>query len=143
MGQCKSPIPQFVTNKRVSASENVPDYIQESLGERDIEPIPYKITFIFYRLELCDIKRLQPAPLRKSLEILRNAGGCKTREQLKNMNIGLGTVDNVGSYRKYFTKLTKDVVLNHSEIGKKERMFFFIEDVDKTFNVVALRNSHD
>jgi hypothetical protein len=143
--QPKSPIAQFdPTRLGNSPTENIPNYILRSLDQKDVETIPYAISFAFYRIDLCEIRLLQQAQARKSLETLRNAGKCRNRQELIDSNIRLESVPNEGDYKKYFTKLiTPDVVLYHCNIGEKQRMFFFIGDVDKTINVVALRNTHD
>ena len=138
----KSPIPQFNPNKvKVGPGKIIPNVTPG--GDKDIETVPYVISFEFYRVDKCQIRLLEQSQARKALETLRKAGQCLNRKDLLDNNIRLEKIPDGEEYEKYYTQLTPDVELYHCNLGKEQRMFYFIEDTSKKFNVVALRNEHD
>lgn len=99
----------------------------------------FKISYKYYKSNLCEIDDLPASPARKCLTKIKQLGQSNNKTLMEN-NIRPKPVYNSGSYKTLFSSLSDDVNLYEIDLGDSSRLFYFT--VENILHIVAIKNSH-
>ena len=105
----------------------------------DESKLHFKLSFKYYKSDLCEIDFLPIGSARKCLTKLKQLGQSNHRTLLEN-NIRPRPIYNSGNYKILFNKLNEDVNLYEIDLGDSSRLFYFT--VGHLLHVVSIKNSH-
>lgn len=111
----------------------------------DIGDQRFSIGHEFYNEDLCEIKHLDRAPLRKILDCYKKLCKCTSVQDFDQTGIRIKNIENANHYREYYKGLTNrmpDIEIKEFYAGERERAFFFIDPAKKIIQIIALRNGH-
>jgi hypothetical protein len=124
----------------------IPSTAVERIDEQEREVEPFTISYKYYNDRLCQYQDLRISHLRKVLETFRVMGRCCQRKDLARENIQLTPIDRnrKKEYRKLYSHQPPDADILELDIGKSQRMFFWILESNRTntIHLVCLRNKH-
>jgi len=101
----------------------------------------YRISFRYYRNDLCQIKTLLKNRGREGLNAIKKIGQS-TRRTLYQNGINFYPVQNNGAYSILFARLpSRDVELKEHKLQGESRIFFFLDE-DDMFQVIAITDIH-
>ena len=108
-------------------------------GDEDKHHQNFKLSFDYYKSDLCEIGNLGTSSARKCLTNLKQLGQSNHQTLLEN-NIRPTRIKCSGRYKALFSKLSEDVDLFEITIGEAGRLFYFI--ADRLIHIVSIKNSH-
>lgn len=120
-------------HERIPESAGV---IAEALNPEDAN---FRISYHYYRDDLCEMKNLIGNAGRSCLKDLRTIGKSK-KGTLASNGIDEIRVRGEGAYKPLLNGLTEDVELREHKILSTARLFYFVKE--ETFHVVAITNAH-
>lgn len=126
-------------NPQHSCARLIPDKVALIGDQRDIESLPFHLSFEYYNDKLCEIEYLEKNVAKRTLNNLRTIGGCNNKT-LKQNGIDAIPVSNLGEYLKLYSKLPPDADVKEHKISGTARIFYFI--VSRIFYLVCFKNSH-
>ncbi len=135
------PIPLQVAEMK---DKKIPSQVAKVRGEKHIEEQPFLISFAKYNNRVCEVENLKRNKAKKSLQVLIKIGRdfFDYEDFEKDKGIEKIPVRNKGEYKKLFQRLHPDVELFEHKLQGKGRIFYYINDLEKLFCVVAIKENH-
>lgn len=97
----------------------------------------FTIGYQHYREDLCKIKSMPIASIRKVFEQHKGVGKCFSERDIYNLPFDVKQITLRGHYTKYASKLSPDVELNEFDAGSY-RGFFYIDRTNRVIEMVAV-----
>lgn len=129
----------------------VPYTASEPNIPKDIEEEVFKISFKYYDYKNCEVEGLTKSCHSKLVKWFKLIGQCKNANDLKNIAgltyvTPIRTDDPKSKYSKLLNsidkRITPDVDILHEKLNKSARMFYFVSNADRLFNIVHISNAH-
>lgn len=144
-----NPIPE--PEKGKDDANGIPRTVAERpQTEESPEVLPYRISFARYNQGECQMDEMNPKNAKVVLTTLRDVGVHFTSEENYSVNSGKAEIKKIicaGDYRGLFRGLgedaeIKEIKCTHPSKGVDVRLFYFSLERDKTFYLVATRETH-
>ena len=108
-------------------------------GEEDGSAHNFRLSFDYYKENMCEIEDLDMSSARKCLTKFKHLGKSN-HKNIFEKNIRHKSVIRTGRYKELFSSLSADVSLFEIDLGSASRLFYFT--VRNIVHVVAIKNSH-
>jgi len=122
----------------------IPSQVAEIEDDKDIELQPFLISFAKYNYRMCEVQELKGNKAKKSLRDLIKIGKdfFSYEDLCKKGGINNIPVRYEGEYKKLFKGLHPDVEMFEHKIQENGRIFYYINDPEKIFCIIAIRENH-
>ena len=97
----------------------------------------FTLGYQYYKDDLCQVKAMPVAALRKVLEGYKNITRCTTEAEIYNLPMDMKKVNDSGYYSQFFAGLSPDAEVSEFD-ATSYRGMFFIDRAAKVVQMVAL-----
>ena len=102
----------------------------------------YKISFEKYKKKLCEINQIDKSGhLGKILNWFKDVGLSTNKDEIPSNCDTI--IQNIGNYSPLFDGIdSEDIEIKEFKISSDRRIFYYIDDSDKTLYCLLIKNSH-
>lgn len=144
-GNIPEPAGPSIQNREIP--EMVAERPQEEVSP---ETVPYNISFVRYRDDVCQIDEMTPVNAKATLKILRDAGiyfiDAENFTRQADRKVEIKNIENTGDYSILYQGMIdeeiKEIKFIHVNKEVNIRIFFFTLEKERIFYMIGARQDH-